>query len=298
MKTMNACQNDSTKTSIIKSRRMSPILNAHQGLGDVEVFVGLGLSGRQARVYLALLKLGNAKADAVADISSVNRQDIYLLLDSLQQIGLVQKKITHPTTFTATPINQALQMLLQHKTQQLDVINKKISVLAKKYRQPARQQDLLGQKPCLGTISEGDHGKKHQTAIQNTQHSIDALVTWRQFRQIAALYEAQLKAALKRGISIRVVTQKLPNQTLPIWATTATNPSFQLTAIATPPTATFTIFDKTTAVIAFSNTVTPKSGLYLWTTNPTLIALTQTCFNAKWKQTKQESTPCFEAANM
>jgi sugar-specific transcriptional regulator TrmB len=64
--------------------------------------VGLGLTGRQARVYLAMVKPGGGKAKVIADFLLVNRQEIYRLIDSLQLMGLVQRNVTVPTTFTAT----------------------------------------------------------------------------------------------------------------------------------------------------------------------------------------------------
>ena len=61
MKTLDTYQNDSSRTSLINLRGASQALSGHQGLsmggvglGDVGVLVGLGLTGRQARVYLAL----------------------------------------------------------------------------------------------------------------------------------------------------------------------------------------------------------------------------------------------------
>jgi sugar-specific transcriptional regulator TrmB len=259
------------------------------GIEEVKTLEGLGLSRRQARVYLALLKIGEAKANAVSNVSLVNRQDIYIVLESLQQIGLVQKRITYPSTFTATPINQALQMLFQQKMQELKIINKKIKTLIKKYNQPTKQTDNQDQ-TCLGTVFEGDHVKKNRNAIQNAQQSIDVITTWKQFRQIATLYENQLKAALKKGITIRIITQKTPNQTLLQWIKSATKDSnFQLKILAIRPTATLTIFDNTQGVIAFSNTATPKTGPHLWTTNAALITLTQTYFNTIWKQAETEN---------
>ncbi|MGD6809876.1 MAG: TrmB family transcriptional regulator [Candidatus Bathyarchaeia archaeon] len=259
------------------------------GIEEVKTLEGLGLSCRQARVYLALLKIGEAKANAVSNSSLVNRQDIYIVLDSLQQIGLVQKRITYPLTFTATPINQALQMLCQQKILELSTITKKIKDLTKKYNQPIKQTEIQD-RTCLGTVFEGDHVKKNQKAIQDVKQSIDAITTWKQFRQITSLYECQLKAALKKGIIIRVITQKTPNQTLPNWIKIAMkNSNFQLKTLSIRPNATLTVFDNTQGVIAFSNTATPKTGPHLWTTNLALVTLTQTYFNTIWKQAETEN---------
>src|SRR5690554_3980552 len=101
-------------------------------LEEVEVLMSLGLTGRQARVYLSLLKIGNGKAKTIADISLVNRQEIYRILDDLQQMGLIRKNITTPTTFTATPLSDIAKVLLTQKTVELSSVRQKTKQLIKK----------------------------------------------------------------------------------------------------------------------------------------------------------------------
>ena len=50
---------------------------AETNLEGVGVLVGLGLSERQARVYLALLKAGSGGARVVAGLAKVPRQEAY-----------------------------------------------------------------------------------------------------------------------------------------------------------------------------------------------------------------------------
>jgi sugar-specific transcriptional regulator TrmB len=42
------------------------------------------LSGRQARVYLAVLKAGDAKAKTIAEYAHVERQEVYNLIEDLK----------------------------------------------------------------------------------------------------------------------------------------------------------------------------------------------------------------------
>lgn len=49
----------------------------------------IGLSKSQASVYLALLKLGKANVTQISQESGVHRTNVYSVLDSLKQIGLV-----------------------------------------------------------------------------------------------------------------------------------------------------------------------------------------------------------------
>ena len=279
------------------TKQVSPQVHNHCGLGlsavgleDVGVLVGLGLTGRQARVYLALLKTDGAKAKAIADLSKVNRQEVYRLIDSLQQLGLVQRNVTVPTSFAATPIADGVKLLLQQKTNELSVMCQKAKQLTKKLSQTTNNLYPAepAAKPCLGTVFEGDRGKKYCQAIKEAQHAIEAVTSWRRFKQLITLFETQLQNALKKGITIRIVTEKPLNQHLPKWINTALskNPNLKLKTIQKPPAAAITIFDHTQAAIAFNPNTSLTKGPDLWTNNPTLTALSQAYFNITWTQTK------------
>ncbi|MCW4019414.1 MAG: hypothetical protein NWF00_12175 [Candidatus Bathyarchaeota archaeon] len=264
----------------------------HIRIEDVNALMALGLTGRQARVYLALLKTGDAKAKAIADLSSVNRQDIYLILDSLQQSGLIQRKLTSPTTFIATPLDETLKTLLQQKTNELYSIRKKTSRLTKKFNQLTLQAADAQEKPCLGVVFEGDKGKKLGQAIEKACKSIDVVTTWKRFRQASVLFETQLESALKRGVTVRVITEKPPNKTPPNWTTnTLTKKSeyFKLKALQTPPTAVTTIFDNTQTILAFNSSTDIKHGPHLWSNNPTTLALSKAYFNLLWMELQEKT---------
>jgi sugar-specific transcriptional regulator TrmB len=262
------------------------------GVEDVETLITLGLTGRQARVYLALLKTGDAKAKAIADLSLVNRQDIYLILDTLQQIGLIQRKITSPTTFKATPLDEALKTLLQQKTNELTLIRKKTSCLTQKFNQLTTSVVDPQETPCLGIVSEGDKGKKLGQSIENTFKSIETDTTWKRFKQVSVLFETQLESALKRGVIIRVITEKPENKALPNWTNNALNKKpdyFKLKALQTPPTAVATIFDNTQTVLAFNNSTDIKYGPHIWSNNPTTLALIKAYFTILWMELEEKT---------
>jgi sugar-specific transcriptional regulator TrmB len=259
------------------------------GLEGVEVLVGLGLTGRQARVYLALLKTGGGKAKPIAALSHVNRQEVYRLIDSLQELGLVQRNVTLPTTFTATPISEGVKLLLQHKTSELSVMCQKAKTLAKKLSQTPTPTPLaIAAKPCLGTVFEGDRGRKYCSAIKEVQHTIEVVITWSRFKQLTTHFETQFQNALKKGVTIHIVTEKPPNHHLPKWINTAISKknSFKLKIQPNSPDASISIFDHTQTAIAFNPDASLTKGPDLWTNSPTLIALSQTYFNTIWTQTK------------
>ena len=81
------------------------------GLEGVGVLVSLGLSGRQARVYLALLRMRDGRVRLVAGLAGVRRQDVYGLLSELQQLRLVRQNLTVPVSYSAKPIAEGIQLV-------------------------------------------------------------------------------------------------------------------------------------------------------------------------------------------
>ncbi len=288
MKKLNTVSLGNDQTGLVKLQNsQSPnYLGASMplvGAEDVETLVSLGLTGRQARVYLALLRMGNAKVKEIADLSLVNRQEIYRVIDSLQEMGLIQKNITIPTTFAATPLNQVLKILLQQKEREFNTVRQKTKCLAKKLETNLYTATLT-KRLCLGTVFESDRGKKFLNAIRNAQYSIEVVTTWMQFKQITGIFEKQLQKAIQEGIIVKIIAEKPPDQPLPqsIGKIQIKESGFQLKSLLNPPTASITIFDNTQAVIAFDNTVDFINGPGLWSNNPTIIALSRAYFNSLW----------------
>jgi sugar-specific transcriptional regulator TrmB len=295
MKTSNTHQFNSNQHSKAKQRNSHQALNpcgfGEVGLEEVGVLTGLGLTGRQARVYLALLKTGGGKAKAIADLSLVNRQEIYRIIDSLQQAGLVQRNVTAPTTFTATPITEGVKLLLQQKTSELNVMGQQAKQLTKKLSQATcyPYPTPPATKPCLGTVFEGDRGKKYRCAIEHAQHTIEAVTNWKRFKQLTTLFETALQNKLQNGAAVHIITEKPPNQPLPKWINQTQNKkpnALQLKTSPNAPDAAITIFDYTQAAIAFNPNTHLTKGPDLWTSNPTLIALSRAYFDRAWTQTE------------
>jgi uncharacterized protein (DUF1778 family) len=57
------------------SQRRSSVLVIEQQ--DVETLTWLGLTERQAKVFLALLQTGSANAEEISKLSTVHRQEVY-----------------------------------------------------------------------------------------------------------------------------------------------------------------------------------------------------------------------------
>ncbi len=83
---------------------------------------GLGLTPVEAKVYLALLSIGEAKASFLAREAEILRTDIYRILSALTGKGLVSSPLGTPAKYTATDPQEALGRLIKDqssKTQRL-----------------------------------------------------------------------------------------------------------------------------------------------------------------------------------
>jgi sugar-specific transcriptional regulator TrmB len=87
-----------------------------------------GLTGNEAKAYLALLQLKQANARAIAKLSNIPRQEIYRVLPQLEELGLVEVVIGKPTKFLAINPEEALSELIEH---QQEILSKQISQLHK-----------------------------------------------------------------------------------------------------------------------------------------------------------------------
>jgi sugar-specific transcriptional regulator TrmB len=79
----------------------------------------LGLSNKEARVYLASLGLGPASVQKIADEAGIKRVTTYVILESLVGLGLVSQTVKGKKTYFVAedPVN--LERLIERRRQEL-----------------------------------------------------------------------------------------------------------------------------------------------------------------------------------
>jgi len=78
-----------------------------------------GLTPLQARVYVALLRLGHGGASEIAREARANRAEAYRLLKKLQRLGLVEVYLARPKQFNPVDPVKALSNLLAHTKERI-----------------------------------------------------------------------------------------------------------------------------------------------------------------------------------
>jgi sugar-specific transcriptional regulator TrmB len=265
-----------------------PHLRSSASLEGVEVLMGLGLSGRQARVYLALLRCGDANARVIADCSVVERQEAYRLLEDLSKMGLVKRNLSIPTTYSATPISVGIALLLQQKTLQINRLRQQTKGLIEKYSNSYATPKSVGARPCFGVVHEADRGRKYQSTIKTCTQSLEAITSWRRFKQLSFHFENDFQEALLRGVCVRLVTEKPLSHRLPSWVKLALvrYPNFGFKTLPCLPEVEVAVFDGCMAAMAFDVGSSLTAGLDLWTLHGGLVAVCRGYFEGQWGKGK------------
>jgi sugar-specific transcriptional regulator TrmB len=270
------------QTKYVKQQQSTQAVN-RSSLEGIGVLVGLGLSERQAWVYLALLKTGPIRARVIAGMASVPRQEVYGLLLELTQMGLAHKNLTTPVSYTAVPFPEAAKILFETKARELTMISQKAEQITEKYSHALSAAAFMGSpKHCFGAVHEGEGGKKYSAAIQGAQGCVELVSSWVRFRQLCFFFEVDWKAALKRGVHVRVVVEKPPNHYFPKWVAVLNNPAFELKTMPNPPSAVIAVFDGVQVAVAFDAVTRLAKGPDLWSEHAGLVAACRGYFDRLW----------------
>ena len=219
---LSTCRSHNDRPNLIRLQSSQAFNQRRSGMllietEDVKTLTCLGLTERQAKVYLALLRTGLSKAEAISKASTIHRQEIYRVVAGLQEMGLVERKVNTPTLFSAIPIGEALKILVQRKTKEFSEIRGKTRILAGKFYRSDLQATPPVEEPYFSIISESDRGRKFRCALENVHETIDIVTIWKTFRQGFTLFDDSLKKALQKGVTLRVITEKPESETFPKW---------------------------------------------------------------------------------
>ena len=247
------------------------------------ILTKLGFTQTQAKLYLTLLRMGNANGRVLAEHAKVPRSIVYRALDELQKKGLVEKEIVQPYMFSATPIQHGLQMLVNQKFEECKKIRKETNILLKKTK---NRQDM----------SQGDQEYKllmidrKERIIQrmrqqhdNAKLCVDVLSTPQRWLQILNECLRNYENALSRGVQYRVVLDscKLDIDHQKNIQVLLSKPNFHL-RLSCPLCVNAAIFDGKEASFSFYPSKPLTESPIIWTNHPSFLAMFQSYFENIW----------------
>ena len=204
---------------------------------DIRILMRLGLTSSQAKVYLALLRLGQATGKALSQHSKVARQEVYRVLAELQEKGLVEKIIAAPTEFKPIPIEDCLSILIKRKEKKISEIKIEATKLLQQFKEN-KENTIQEYEPQFILVPEKEaYLRRFINAIENTQTSCCMILHWNCFRY-GMIEDTELwKKTVEKGVKIRFIVYKSKDEKAVsrIAQTLKNMGSFKVKYIFTPP---------------------------------------------------------------
>jgi sugar-specific transcriptional regulator TrmB len=242
----------------------------------IQALVKLGLTFLQAKIYLTLTKIEKAGVKRLASASNVARPDVYRIVATLEKIGLLEKIITTPIMYKATPIQEGYYLLLQNKTQEFTEIQKNtMNIIKQSHKKDQKRSQEESPNQFLLISSYDLIVKKCAIEDSITKTSLDVIGEWKAVRTYIFNHIQIYENALKRGVKIRVITEKHKEakSMKKILGPFKDNPLFEIRFISAPVPIKGAIFDG--KKVSLSTRTQNESELTpnLWSENPVFLTI-------------------------
>ena len=257
---------------------------------DVITLVNLGLTVNQAKTYLANLKTRIQTAKKIAETAQITIQDIYRVMIILQEIGLVEKRLSSPTLFKAKNLKHTIPILLKQKDLEHSNLHRATLELQEKneYHQQfnikkeeikSRFQIISGKKAIF---------VKSSLAISKAARSACISTLWESGSKGVVIFADLVKKALKRGVKFRFIINipldQKNNYLNKIVKDYVNNPLVEYRFMERDPKKkhlVFSIFDNNDVLFSIKEAPLGDSPL-LWSNNKQFIELIQDAFEFLW----------------
>lgn len=256
---------------------------------DIQVLIDLGLRITEAKVYISLHTLETAKAREISKFSKVARPDVYRALSNLHNLGLVEKIVTIPAKFRASPIETGVAILLKHKAMKYRELESKSALFVSKLNtqnvhknsNPASQFILIPSKQAIIN--------KLKKSIGDTKKSIDILTSCKRLKFACYCLLEDLDNAWQRGVVGRAILEEPKEPIFDFGKTCWRTPYAKIKYIDIFPKTVMAIYDQREVFIFVENKADLTESPAMWSNNSSLVSLAEDHFNLLWN-TAQEKT--------
>lgn len=255
---------------------------------SIQTLVKLGLTALQAKIYLTTVIVQRAGVAKISAVSKVARPDVYRVLPTLEKMGLVRKIIASPTMYEATPLKQGCEILLQNKKNEyIQTRQDTSSLIHDFYEKHLKSQDVPSNDFVL--ISSATLLlEKFQIENAVAKTSIDVVGHWLAVRPLVFGYNPVFQKALKRGIKIRVVTEKPSAEQL---CDIVKNSLLEMRFLDECVPIKAVIYDGQRANMCVGTLSTDEIIPSLWSDNPEFVKVVLAAFEKAWSNAKPNVVP-------
>jgi len=217
----------------------------------------------------------------------VRREDVYRILPKLEKMGLVEKLLGTPTKIRATPVEEALSILIKHEEDTARERVSKLKVKTKKFLKHFTRAPRLEveEKAHFALLSKRESIMyKMLTMMKNAEREIDIVFSRSQTMQFIHTFAEQLKRPIKKGARIRIITE-VPDyeDSIPRVIEERISPGNSIDLrYADLPSSHYMIADLAEALIATTTEGNMAENPCLWTNSDSLVGVFQGDFENLW----------------
>jgi len=252
----------------------------------VTVLTQLGLTPLESKVYIVLCKYGKLNTKEISKLTKTAQADIYRVVKSLQQKGLVEKQIEKPVSFKSVPFDVGAAFLLERKKTEHNVLQQKTEHLSLQFKQNDISKPFMSEDAHFLLIPKREHiVKKIGEAIDRSERRVDLFLSWKRLhRGMTSAFVKSAKRAWSRGVQFRIVVEnpKEPAAQKKAVECCEINPMCNIRFLPDHPKTVLGLYDKKEVFII----VNPKGDLHdspaLWSNNQSLITAIQEYFELLW----------------
>jgi len=167
----------------------------------------LGLTDKEAKVYVASLFLGPAPVQKIAEQAEVNRATAYVILDQLAELGLVSQSTEGKKTVFVAEGPEALSHLFDRQREQIEERRKDLGVLLPELQQNQRAESdsapmvrfYKGKDGVAALLTELDRKTKPNSEIYGLMNADEVV------KAVPDAFKASPKRRLKKNVSSKVI---------------------------------------------------------------------------------------------
>lgn len=175
-----------------------------------------GLIEKEARAFAHLTLLGASKVTDLAKAAGLKRAETYQILERLQGRGLAEGTLSRPRQFTAVEPERALAILVEERAAGLkavetmkDDLEQRLGRLSggtiKADKNSESLRILHDRNQITGQLTRSIRGATKELCVVASSRALYRLL-------LDDGLEAELRAAQKRGVSVRILTEVLQGQ--------------------------------------------------------------------------------------
>jgi|WetSurMetagenome_2_1015567.scaffolds.fasta_scaffold64561_2 sugar-specific transcriptional regulator TrmB len=249
----------------------------------IDTLVDLGLSVLQAKAYSTLATSGTLSGRAIARTAKVSPQDIYRILNELAEKGIVQKIISKPNKYCASPIDEGLRVLLKRRREKTEQLEKNAETIAKE----AKVNQVTEEETNEFIIIPKREPIAKMTAkiFRNAQISIDLINDTEEILELHETNREFKTEAIQKGVRFRHIfgkKEKKQELSATFLRFAKKNDLIQIKTLDYPAPARLIIKDS--KEVFFATTLKPGTSLqpFLWTNNAVMVQIVQQWFDNLW----------------